>query len=247
MNHLAAVQIIRSLPEHVVLVCARRKVEIETEEHVGEASSPRNSTTMSEFAPTMVTGSGENMVAASIAKTVVVSEDSSESSDDSEEEVDLVWVELEKGNSGLGFSILDAPNKHGSNSIRIRGLVPGGVADQDGRLSPGDQIIRVNDIKFDMRIYSLKDCVEVLKGLAPGIVKIGVRKIDDDDEPVVLEDNEETVIEESINFEQNRNQMAALAPVIKQPIQIVSLEISTRAEWWRMILTNHFCLNLVIG
>ena len=226
MNHLAAVQIIRSLPEHVVLVCARRKVEVE--ENVGEASSPRNSTSMSEFAPTMVTG--QDMVAASIAKTVVVSEDSSDSSDDSEEEEDLVWIELEKGNSGLGFSILDAPNKHGSNSIRIRGLVPGGVADQDGRLSPGDQIIRVNEIKFDMRIYSLKDCVEVLKGLAPGIVKIGVRKIDDDDEPVVLEDNEDTVIEESINFEQNRNQMAALAPVIKQPIQIVSLEISTRAE-----------------
>ena len=111
-------------------------------------------------------------------------------------------------------------------TFRIRGLVPGGVADQDGRLSPGDQIIRVNEIKFDMRVYSLKDCVEVLKGLPPGIVKIGVRKVDEDaDEPVVLEDNEETVIEESINFEQNRNQMAALAPVIKQPIQIVSFFI----------------------
>ncbi|CAG5105049.1 Oidioi.mRNA.OKI2018_I69.chr1.g1788.t1.cds [Oikopleura dioica] len=220
MNHLAAVQIIRSLPEHVVLVCARRKVEEETvqkEENVTWAASP--GTSMSEYVPTVVTS--DNMVAASIGKTVVVSEDSSVSSEDSEEEDDLVWIELEKGNSGLGFSILDAPDRDGANSIRIRGLVPGGVADQDGRLSPGDQIIRVNEIKFDMRVYSLKDCVEVLKGLPPGIVKIGVRKVDEDaDEPVVLEDNEETVIEESINFEQNRNQMAALAPVIKQPIQI---------------------------
>ena len=119
MNHLAAVQIIRSLPEHVVLVCARRKVEEETvqkEENVTWAASP--GTSMSEYVPTVVTS--DNIVAASIGKTVVVSEDSSVSSEDSEEEDDLVWIELVKGNSGLGFSILDAPDRDGANSIRYK-------------------------------------------------------------------------------------------------------------------------------
>lgn len=119
MNHLAAVQIIRSLPEHVVLVCARRRVEVleetvQKEENVTWAASP--GTSMSEYVPTVVTS--DNIVAASIGKNVVVSEDSSVSSEDSEEEDDLVWIELEKGNSGLGFSILDAPDRDGANSIR---------------------------------------------------------------------------------------------------------------------------------
>lgn len=59
----------------------------------------------------------------------------------------LSIAELVKGERGLGFSILDYqdPLRPAHAVIVIRSLVPGGVAQQDGRLIPGDRLLTVND------------------------------------------------------------------------------------------------------
>ncbi|XP_028444944.1 multiple PDZ domain protein [Perca flavescens] len=85
-------------------------------------------------------------------------------------------VELEKGESGLGFSILDYqdPEDATKTVLVIRSLVPGGVADQDGRLLPGDRLMFVNE--SDLEGSSLDYAVHVLKSTGYGSVRIGVAK-----------------------------------------------------------------------
>ncbi|XP_035992762.1 multiple PDZ domain protein isoform X3 [Fundulus heteroclitus] len=85
-------------------------------------------------------------------------------------------VELEKGELGLGFSILDYqdPEDASKTVLIIRSLVPGGVADQDGRLLPGDRLMFVNET--DLEGSSLDYAVHVLKSTEYGPVRIGVAK-----------------------------------------------------------------------
>lgn len=58
--------------------------------------------------------------------------------------------------------------------IVIRSLVPTGVAEQDGRLLPGDRLMYVNTT--DLENASLEDAVQALKGANLGTVQIGVAK-----------------------------------------------------------------------
>ncbi|XP_047431060.1 multiple PDZ domain protein [Mugil cephalus] len=85
-------------------------------------------------------------------------------------------VELEKGESGLGFSILDYqdPEDATKTVLVIRSLVSGGVADRDGRLLPGDRLMFVNET--DLEGSSLDYAVHVLKSTGYGPVRIGVAK-----------------------------------------------------------------------
>ncbi|KAK5866043.1 hypothetical protein PBY51_020263 [Eleginops maclovinus] len=91
-------------------------------------------------------------------------------------ERDAQVVELEKGESGLGFSILDYqdPEDATKTVLVIRSLVPGGVADRDGRLLPGDRLMFVNE--NDLEGSSLDYAVHVLKSTGYGPVRIGVAK-----------------------------------------------------------------------
>ncbi|KAJ0050697.1 hypothetical protein NL108_005105, partial [Boleophthalmus pectinirostris] len=91
-------------------------------------------------------------------------------------EREAVVVELEKGESGLGFSILDYqdPEDASKTVLVIRSLVPGGVADKDGRLLPGDRLMFVNET--DLEGSSLDYAVHVLKSTGYGPVRIGVAK-----------------------------------------------------------------------
>lgn len=58
--------------------------------------------------------------------------------------------------------------------IVIRSLVPNGVAEQDGRLLPGDRLMYVNTTNLENS--SLEDAVQALKGALLGNVQIGVAK-----------------------------------------------------------------------
>ncbi|XP_067409195.1 multiple PDZ domain protein isoform X3 [Emydura macquarii macquarii] len=91
-------------------------------------------------------------------------------------ETEIQHVELEKGSMGLGFSILDYqdPVDPANTVIVIRSLVPDGVAEQDGRLLPGDRLMFVNDINLENG--SLEEAVQALKGAPVGTVRIGVAK-----------------------------------------------------------------------
>ncbi|XP_072452555.1 multiple PDZ domain protein isoform X5 [Notamacropus eugenii] len=91
-------------------------------------------------------------------------------------ETNIQHIELEKGSVGLGFSILDYqdPVDPARTVIVIRSLVPGGIAEQDGRLLPGDRLMFVNDVNLENG--SLEEAVQALKGAPSGTVRIGVTK-----------------------------------------------------------------------
>uniref|UniRef100_A0A8C8HZA5 Multiple PDZ domain crumbs cell polarity complex component n=1 Tax=Oncorhynchus tshawytscha TaxID=74940 RepID=A0A8C8HZA5_ONCTS len=91
-------------------------------------------------------------------------------------EMEIQDIELEKGESGLGFSILDYqdPMDPAKTVIVIRSLVPEGVAERDGRLLPGDRLMFVNSTNLDNA--SLEEAVQALKGANIGMVHIGVAK-----------------------------------------------------------------------
>lgn len=58
--------------------------------------------------------------------------------------------------------------------IVIRSLVPGGVAQLDGRLLPGDRLLSVND--HNLENATLEQAVQTLKGAPKGVVMVGVAK-----------------------------------------------------------------------
>jgi len=89
---------------------------------------------------------------------------------------EVITIALQKTERGLGFSILDYqdPLNPSETVIVIRSLVPGGVAQQDGRLIPGDRLMFVNDTPLENA--SLDTAVQALKGAPQGVVRIGVAK-----------------------------------------------------------------------
>lgn len=56
-------------------------------------------------------------------------------------------IHLEKDVRGLGFSVVDYqdPSHPGETVIVVQSLVPGGVAQADGRIVPGDRLLFVNN------------------------------------------------------------------------------------------------------
>jgi len=58
--------------------------------------------------------------------------------------------------------------------IIIRSLVPGGAAQLDGRLVPGDRLMFVNNVR--LKNASLDEAVQALKGAPRGRVLLGVAK-----------------------------------------------------------------------
>ncbi|XP_017275950.1 discs large homolog 1-like protein isoform X5 [Kryptolebias marmoratus] len=85
-------------------------------------------------------------------------------------------ITLERGNSGLGFSIAggtDNPHIGDDPSIFITKIIPGGAAAQNGRLRVNDCIVRVNDT--DVREVTHSGAVEALKE-AGGLVRLCVRR-----------------------------------------------------------------------
>lgn len=58
--------------------------------------------------------------------------------------------------------------------IVVRSLVPGGVAQADGRIVPGDRLLFVNG--EDLSHASLDKAVTVLKAAPQGLVRLGLAK-----------------------------------------------------------------------
>ncbi|XP_055977142.1 disks large homolog 1 isoform X7 [Sorex fumeus] len=85
-------------------------------------------------------------------------------------------ITLERGNSGLGFSIaggMDNPHIGDDTSIFITKIIAGGAAAQDGRLRVNDCILRVNEV--DVRDVTHSKAVEALKE-AGSIVRLYVKR-----------------------------------------------------------------------
>ncbi|GAA6222997.1 disks large homolog 3 isoform X8 [Lates japonicus] len=83
---------------------------------------------------------------------------------------------LERGNSGLGFSIaggIDNPHIPDDPGIFITKIIPGGAAAMDGRLGVNDCVLRVNDVDVSEVVHSR--AVEALKEAGP-VVRLLVRR-----------------------------------------------------------------------
>ncbi|KAM8792576.1 multiple PDZ domain protein [Eudromia elegans] len=176
-NHKDVVNILKELPIKVTMVCCRPVVRPVSHPEVLDSLS------LSEVQLTEKAHVDLGFIGSSDTEgraLEIVDEDQNmeevQSSSLAMWETEVQHIELEKGNMGLGFSILDYqdPVDPANTVIVIRSLVPGGVAEQDGRLLPGDRLMFVNDTNLENG--SLEEAVQALKGAPAGTVKIGVAK-----------------------------------------------------------------------
>lgn len=192
LYHTDVVGILKDLPMHVRLVCARPKSGGD-----GKSLALRASESLAER---MVKAKSDGSISSS-GTTTETSANSNKLKSRSLEPLsslamwsdEVLIIELVKGDRGLGFSILDYqdPMNKEETVVVIRSLVPGGVAQQDGRLIPGDRLMFVNDV--DLRHACLDEAVQALKGAARGIVKVGVSK------PLPVPDSSTTISQNSCN------------------------------------------------
>ncbi|NWQ79138.1 MPDZ protein, partial [Columbina picui] len=176
-NHKDVVNILKELPIKVTMVCCRPVAPPITHPEVLESLS------LSEVQLTEKAHIDLGFIGSSDTEgTALEIADEGQSMEEVQSSSLAMWetevqcIELEKGSMGLGFSILDYqdPVNPANTVIVIRSLVPGGVAEQDGRLLPGDRLMFVNDINLENG--SLEEAVQALKGAPAGTVKIGVAK-----------------------------------------------------------------------
>ncbi|XP_055646793.1 multiple PDZ domain protein isoform X18 [Falco peregrinus] len=176
-NHKDVVSILKELPIKVIMVCCRPVPPPVTHPEVLERLSP-SEVQLTEKAHIELGFIGSSDTEGTALETADEGQSTEEvqSSSLAMWETEVQHIELEKGSMGLGFSILDYqdPVDPANTVIVIRSLVPGGVAEQDGRLLPGDRLMFVNDINLENG--SLEEAVQALKGAPPGTVKIGVAK-----------------------------------------------------------------------
>lgn len=186
-NHKDVVNILKELPIKVTMVCCREAAPSVNQSVIDECQTTEQShidlggplgsseTDNPELEMVNVGQNTDEVPASSLAMW----------------ETDIQQIELEKGSLGLGFSILDYqdPVDPANTVIVIRSLVPGGVAEQDGGLLPGDRLMFVNDINLENG--SLEEAVQALKGAPMGTVRIGVAK------PLPVDSSETDLAEES--------------------------------------------------
>ncbi|XP_041272384.1 multiple PDZ domain protein isoform X10 [Onychostruthus taczanowskii] len=176
-NHKDVVSILKELPIKVTMVCCRPVAPPVTQPEILESLS------LSEVQLTEKGHIELGFIGSSDTEgTTLETADEGQSVEEVQNSSLAMWetevqhIELEKGIMGLGFSILDYqdPVDPANTVIVIRSLVPGGVAEQDGRLLPGDRLMFVNDINLENG--SLEEAVQALKGAPTGAVTIGVAK-----------------------------------------------------------------------
>ncbi|XP_066246939.1 patj homolog [Euwallacea similis] len=186
MNHHEVVSILKELPLNVCMVCGRSSSNIFREDSYPERSVlTRSLNNLFPASDRLVKAKSDGSLASSSITAPPTSEANfSKMKSRSLEPLTglAMWssepqiIELVKGERGLGFSILDYQDPIDPNDtvIVIRSLVPGGVAQLDGRLIPGDRLLFVNDTVLENA--SLDQAVQALKGAPKGIVRIGVAK-----------------------------------------------------------------------
>ncbi|XP_017885816.1 patj homolog [Ceratina calcarata] len=194
INHMEVVSVLKELPVHVRMVCGRGAdsqdplCPINTAQH--QAAFQTRSIlggSLQNLLPTMdrlVKAKSDGSLASTTATATVTDASLNKMKSRSLEPLTglAMWssepqvIELVKGERGLGFSILDYQDPMNPNQtvIVIRSLVPGGVAQVDGQLIPGDRLLFVNDIGLENA--TLDQAVQALKGAPKGTVRIGVAK-----------------------------------------------------------------------
>ncbi|XP_050354004.1 patj homolog [Nymphalis io] len=189
LTHTEVVNILKQLPNRVRLVCARSNTE----------GGPRPVINLAQDregfeARKIISGSLNNLTtlvkaqsdtSINTSSTATLTNHSSQSKKSKSLECVsglAMWqsrediVELIKGDQGLGFSILDYQDPVDPNGtvIVVRSLVPGGVAEKNGEISPGDRVMSVNG--SSIKNATLDQAVQALKGAPRGIVRVGIAR-----------------------------------------------------------------------
>lgn len=177
-THKEVVKILKELPLCVYMTCCRPAPHLQTDMDAVQPESEALSTMSKlkkqiDLSSVLVAEDSEVKTAAATQDNVT---EEAIGSPLAMWEQEIQNIELEKGEGGLGFSILDYQDPLDSvkTVIVIRSLVPTGVAEQDGRLLPGDRLMYVNTTNLENA--SLEDAVQALKGAKLGKVQIGVAK-----------------------------------------------------------------------
>lgn len=189
LTHTEVVNILKQLPNRVRLVCARsstdggpRPVINLAQDREGFEARKIISGSLNNLT-TLVKAQSDTSINTSSTATLTNQSGHSKKSKSLECVSGLaMWqskediVELLKGDQGLGFSILDYQDPIDPNGtvIVVRSLVPGGVAEKNGEISPGDKIVSVNGAVI--KNATLDQAVQALKGAPRGIVKIGIAR-----------------------------------------------------------------------
>lgn len=182
LRHTDVVKIIKTLPENVKIVAARGSaptvINTSNNPEAFEARSILTHGLQSLCLQGMLTkAQSESSLYTSSTATITDQQRSK-----SLEQVsglalwtdEVTFVEIEKTERGFGFSILDYqdPIDTEGTVIVVRGLIPGGSAEASCLIFPGDRIISVNN--EDLQNVTLDHAVNVLKGIPPGVARIGL-------------------------------------------------------------------------
>lgn len=188
LKHTEVVSILKELPSKVRLVCARSSIDMGPRPIINMSQDREGFETRK-----IISGSLHNIAglikshsdgSINTSSTATLTDHSVSKKSHSLECVsnlamwneDEVFVELPKGEQGLGFSILDYqdPVDPDGTVIVVRSLVPGGAAEKHGQVAPGDRLLSVNGTSI--RNVTLDQAVYALKSAPLGAVKLGVSK-----------------------------------------------------------------------
>lgn len=185
LRHTEVVKIIKNLPEKVKIVCARGSSarEVINTSQNPEAFEARSLLTTSLIQSLCMPGAlttkalSESSLYTSSTATMTDVQKSKSMENVSglalwTEEV--TYVRLAKTEKGFGFSILDYqdPLDCESTVIVVRGLIPGGAAENANVIFPGDRIVSVNE--HELTNTTLDEAVQVLKSIPLGLARIGL-------------------------------------------------------------------------
>lgn len=188
LTHTEVVNILKKLPNHVRIVCARSSdsgprpvINLAPDREGFEArkiiSGSLNNLT------TLVKAQSDSSINTSSTATLTNHSSNSKKSKSLECVSGLaMWqsrediIELVKGDQGLGFSILDYqdPIDPKGTVIVVRSLVPGGAAEKKGDIAPGDRVMSVNGVSI--KNSTLDQAVQALKGAPRGLVRVGIAR-----------------------------------------------------------------------
>lgn len=189
LTHTEVVNILKQLPNRVRLVCARSSIDCGPRPVINLAPDREGFETRKIISgslnnlTTIIKAQSDTSINTSSTATLTNYSGHSRRSRSLECVSGLaMWqskediIELTKAEQGLGFSILDYqdPIDPQGTVIVVRSLVPGGVAEKNGEISPGDRVMSVNG--FSIKNATLDQAVQALKGAPRGIVKVGIAR-----------------------------------------------------------------------
>lgn len=181
LKHTEVVKILKELPSTVKLVCARgtsAPTVINTSQNpeafearsilAGGLQSLQGILTKAQSESSLYTSSTATLTDQQRSKSV------EQISGLALWTTDIVYIDIEKTDRGFGFSILDYqdPMDPDGTVIVVRGLIPGGSAEQTNLIFPGDRLVYVDE--HNLNGLTLDQAVNILKNMPTGIVRLGL-------------------------------------------------------------------------